>query len=117
MSEITTNAVQITQADGRDTQVRRWLLAGQTRLLILVRDASPLPPVRRNTSGDAENGRGLLLAETLSTRWGFFAGPVLTHSDWTPDTVLISADRAWLIDWACPALGASWTEHQKSDYR
>lgn len=28
-----------------------------------------------------------------------FAGAVLTHSDWTPDNVLISADRAWLIDW------------------
>ncbi len=29
-----------------------------------------------------------------------FAGPVLTHSDWTPDNVLISPGRAWLIDWA-----------------
>ena len=29
-----------------------------------------------------------------------FAGPVLTHSDWTPDNVLVSPDRAWLIDWA-----------------
>jgi hypothetical protein len=27
-----------------------------------------------------------------------FAGPVLTHSDWTPDNVLVSPDRAWLID-------------------
>jgi hypothetical protein len=53
--------------------VRLWLLADPTRLLILVWDASPLPPVRMNTSGDAENGRGLLLVETLSTRWGFFA--------------------------------------------
>ena len=37
-----------------------------------------------------------------------FAGPVLTHSDWTPDNVLISAHRAWLIDWAWPTLGAGW---------
>jgi hypothetical protein len=29
-----------------------------------------------------------------------FAGPVLTHSDWTPDNVLVSAHRAWLVDWA-----------------
>ncbi len=29
-----------------------------------------------------------------------FAGPALTHSDWTPDNVLISDHRAWLIDWA-----------------
>ena len=39
-----------------------------------------------------------------------FAGPVLTHSDWTPDNVLVSPDRAWLIDWAWPTLGAAWTD-------
>ena len=39
-----------------------------------------------------------------------FAGPVLTHSDWTPDNVLISPDRAWLIDWAWPTLAAAWTD-------
>jgi hypothetical protein len=39
-----------------------------------------------------------------------FAGPVLTHSDWTPGNVLISGHRAWLIDWAWPTLGAGWTD-------
>jgi hypothetical protein len=39
-----------------------------------------------------------------------FAGPVLTHSDWTPDNVLVSANRGWLIDWAWPTLGAAWTD-------
>jgi hypothetical protein len=39
-----------------------------------------------------------------------FASPVLTHSDWTPDNVLVSPDRAWLIDWAWPTLGAAWTD-------
>ena len=39
-----------------------------------------------------------------------FAGPVLTHSDWTPDNVLVSPARAWLIDWAWPTLGAAWTD-------
>jgi len=39
-----------------------------------------------------------------------FAGPVLTHSDWTPDNILVSPDRAWLIDWAWPTLGAAWTD-------
>jgi hypothetical protein len=39
-----------------------------------------------------------------------FAGPVLTHSDWTPDNVLVSEHRAWGIDWACPTLGAAWTD-------
>jgi thiamine kinase-like enzyme len=39
-----------------------------------------------------------------------FAGPVLTHSDWTPDNVLIAPGRAWLIDWAWPTLAAAWTD-------
>jgi len=39
-----------------------------------------------------------------------FAGPVLTHTDWAPDNVLIAPDRAWLIDWAWPTLGATWTD-------
>lgn len=39
-----------------------------------------------------------------------FAGPVLTHSDWTPDNVLISEHRAWLIDWAWPTLSAGWID-------
>ena len=39
-----------------------------------------------------------------------FAGQVLAHSDWTPDNVLISPGRAWLIDWAWPTLGAGWTD-------
>jgi hypothetical protein len=39
-----------------------------------------------------------------------FAGPVLTHSDWTPDNVLVSEHRVWLIDWAWPTLGVAWTD-------
>ena len=39
-----------------------------------------------------------------------FAGQVLAHSDWTPDNVLVSPGRAWLIDWAWPTLGAGWTD-------
>ena len=38
------------------------------------------------------------------------AGPVLAHSDWTPDNVLVSPHRVWLIDWAWPTLGAGWTD-------
>jgi hypothetical protein len=39
-----------------------------------------------------------------------FAGPVLTHSDWTPDNVLVSEHRTWLVDWAWPTLAAAWTD-------
>ena len=72
VSEIMTNAVQITQADTRTAPVRLWLLADPARLLILVWDASPLPPVRVSPDGDTENGRGLLLVDALSTRWDHY---------------------------------------------
>jgi anti-sigma regulatory factor (Ser/Thr protein kinase) len=72
VAEIMTNAIQITQADAQTAPVRLWLLAGRAQLLILVWDASPLPPVPVSTSGDEENGRGLLLVDTLSARWGHF---------------------------------------------
>jgi anti-sigma regulatory factor (Ser/Thr protein kinase) len=72
VAEIMTNAIQITEADGRAAPVRLWLLAGRAQLLILVWDASPLPPVPVSTSDDEENGRGLLLVEALSARWGHF---------------------------------------------
>jgi hypothetical protein len=60
VSEIVTNAIQVSRADAQTALVRFWLLADRARLLILVWDASPLPPVRMSTSDDAENGRGLL---------------------------------------------------------
>jgi anti-sigma regulatory factor (Ser/Thr protein kinase) len=71
VSEIVTNAIQIAQAEMDSAPVRLWLLADRARLLILVWDASPLPPVRVSSSGDAETGRGLLLVETISARWGW----------------------------------------------
>ena len=75
ISELVTNAVQISRADGQTTPVRLWVLADRTRVLILVWDSSPLPPVRMSTSEDDENGRGLLLVETLSTRWDWYFPP------------------------------------------
>ena len=75
VSEIVTNAIQVTQEDMDSAPVRLWLLADRARLLILVWDASPLPPVRVSTSANAENGRGLLLVETISARWGWHFPP------------------------------------------
>jgi len=75
VSEIVTNAIQVAQADVDSASVRLWLLADRARLLILVWDASPVPPVRVSSSTDVENGRGLLLVETISARWGWHLLP------------------------------------------
>ena len=50
VSEIVTNAIQVSQADDRTASVRLWLLADQAQVVILVWDASPLPPVRMSGS-------------------------------------------------------------------
>jgi anti-sigma regulatory factor (Ser/Thr protein kinase) len=80
VSEIVTNAVRASagldrpdhpQAGGASV-VRLWLVAGQTSVLVLVWDASPLQPQRQEPEAEAENGRGLLLVETLSAAWGSF---------------------------------------------
>jgi anti-sigma regulatory factor (Ser/Thr protein kinase) len=75
VSELVTNAVQISRADADAASVRLWLLADRMCVLILVWDASPLPPVRMSADGSDESGRGLLLVETLSARWAWYYPP------------------------------------------
>ncbi|MGI8452067.1 MAG: ATP-binding protein [Streptosporangiaceae bacterium] len=72
VSELLTNAVQASRAMRFPAPVRIWLLSDTQRVLILVWDASPQPPVRMESRGDAENGRGLLLVETFSTQWNWY---------------------------------------------
>jgi anti-sigma regulatory factor (Ser/Thr protein kinase) len=72
VSELVTNAVQASRAMQRITPVRLWLLTDKARVLILVWDASPRAPERVHVSGDAESGRGLLLVETISDKWGWY---------------------------------------------
>jgi anti-sigma regulatory factor (Ser/Thr protein kinase) len=75
ISELVTNAIQISCADGQTTPVRLWMLASRMQVLILVWDSSPQPPVRMSTGQDDENGRGLLLVEALSTQWDWYFPP------------------------------------------
>jgi anti-sigma regulatory factor (Ser/Thr protein kinase) len=72
VSELVTNAVQAARAATGVTPVRLWLLSDTVRVVILVWDASPEPPVRMSSGDDAENGRGLLLVEAISDQWGSY---------------------------------------------
>lgn len=72
VSELVTNAVQAARAATGATPVRLWLLSDAVRVVILVWDASPDPPVRMSSGDDAENGRGLLLVEAISDQWGSY---------------------------------------------
>jgi anti-sigma regulatory factor (Ser/Thr protein kinase) len=80
VSELVTNAVVAsTGLDGRpkyeDTSaglpvVHLRMSSDHVRLVIEVWDKSPQAPEARQPKPGAENGRGLLLVEALSERWG-----------------------------------------------
>jgi anti-sigma regulatory factor (Ser/Thr protein kinase) len=72
VSELVTNAIAESRSADHMSPVRLWLLADRTRVLILVWDASPQPPVPANTSQDAESGRGLLLVGAISQAWDWY---------------------------------------------
>jgi len=73
ISELMTNAVNAARAGGSIGPVRLWLLSDSSQLVIMVWDPSPLPPVRINTSEQAESGRGLRLVATLARQWDWYA--------------------------------------------
>ncbi len=75
VSELLTNALKATWSMEEAFAVRLWVLSDQTRVLILVWDANPQPPVRVNANEDAESGRGLLLVETISAQWDWYVSP------------------------------------------
>jgi len=72
VSELVTNAVQAARAATEAAPVRLWLLSDTVRVVILVWDASPEPPVRMSSGDDAETGRGLLLVDAISDQWGSY---------------------------------------------
>jgi hypothetical protein len=77
VSELVTNAMQVSRATAQDTPIRLWVASDTMQVVVLVWDASSLPPVLMDASEDAETGRGLLLVQALSTRWGWHFPPGL----------------------------------------
>jgi anti-sigma regulatory factor (Ser/Thr protein kinase) len=75
--EIATNAVQASPVAGQPGLVRLWLLSDGRRLLILVWDASPHPPVPagHDRGQFQDSGWGLMLVDSLSDHWSWYAAP------------------------------------------
>jgi anti-sigma regulatory factor (Ser/Thr protein kinase) len=73
VSELVTNAVRVSAQMPDRPPVRLQLRSDGTRLLVLVSDASPEPPVRKDAAPGEESGRGLVLVDELSDRWGWRA--------------------------------------------
>lgn len=72
VSELVTNALRVTQAMEQEAPIRLWMLSDKNQILIMVWDGHPRPPVRIEAADEAIGGRGLLLVETLSERWGWY---------------------------------------------
>jgi anti-sigma regulatory factor (Ser/Thr protein kinase) len=85
VSEIATNAIRASDPalrKGHRTRagparqprtIRLWLMSDRDRVMVQMWDADHRQPVRRHADRDAEAGRGLLLIEALSSRWGSYA--------------------------------------------
>jgi hypothetical protein len=71
VSELTTNALQAA-APIVGAAIGLWLASDCERAVILVWDPSLRPPTPANPGQDTENGRGLLLVQALSLRWGWY---------------------------------------------
>lgn len=71
VSELVTNAIQISRLAGQDAPVRLWLVSDRAQVVIFVWDASSLPPLPGDVGEDAESGRGLLIVQAVSARWGW----------------------------------------------
>jgi hypothetical protein len=72
LAELVSNGVRASRAMRRDA-VRIWLVSDLGQVVVFVWDASPRRlPVPAAPGVDAESGRGLLLVEALSQRWGYF---------------------------------------------
>ncbi len=72
VTELTSNSVTASRSLLRDSPVRLWLLSDGKRVLILVHDANPKPPVPATAGDEDENGRGLLLVEAMSDQWSWY---------------------------------------------
>src|SRR5260370_357165 len=77
VSELVTNAVKANRAMEHLLPVRFWLLSDNARIMIVVWDANPQPPMRVDPSDEAESGRGLVLVEALSKQWDWHVPPEL----------------------------------------
>jgi anti-sigma regulatory factor (Ser/Thr protein kinase) len=71
VSELVTNSVRISAQMPARPPVRLQMRSDGARLLVLVSDASPLPPIRKDAAPGEESGRGLVLVDELSDRWGW----------------------------------------------
>jgi anti-sigma regulatory factor (Ser/Thr protein kinase) len=77
VSELVANSVAAARAMPQIEPLRLWLLSDTRKVLVLVWDASPQAPALIEAGDYDETGRGLLVVQAFSERWGTYAVPQL----------------------------------------
>ncbi len=103
VSELMTNALRASTdtvagrpgygADGRQQPLGLRLASDRRQVLVEVWDGITAPPVPGQVSHDGETGRGLLMVEAVSSRWGYYY-PARQPPGTAPD------ERAAKVVWA-----------------
>jgi hypothetical protein len=103
VSELMTNALRACTdpvagrpgygADGRQLPLGLRLASDRQQVLVEVWDGATAPPVPGQISLDGETGRGLLMVEAVSSRWGYYF-PARQPRGTAPD------ERAAKVVWA-----------------
>jgi hypothetical protein len=71
VSELTTNAVKASR-DLFAPVIQLWLFSDRNCIVVNVLDGSNHTPKKQNVGLDAEDGRGLLVVESLCSEWGTY---------------------------------------------
>jgi hypothetical protein len=103
VSELMTNALRASEpgamgwpgAAGPDEQqvIGVRLASDGRQVLVEVWDSNPAPPVAGLVNPEGETGRGLLMVQRVSSRWGYYY--LASQPDLTPP-----GDRAVKVVWA-----------------
>jgi hypothetical protein len=109
VSELMTNALRACtdpvggrpgyDAEGRQLPLGLRLASDRRQVLVEIWDGNMAPPVPGQTSLDGETGRGLLMVEAVSSRWGYYY-PARQSRGTSPD------ERATKVVWALIVPGA-----------
>jgi len=108
VSELMTNALRACtdpagrpgyDAEGRQLPLGLRLASDRRQVLVEIWDGNMAPPVPGQTSLDGETGRGLLMVEAVSSRWGYYY-PDRQPRGTAPD------ERAAKVVWALIVPGA-----------
>lgn len=85
-SELVTNAVRHGRGETDDGVELAWQRQA-ARVICLVTDRSPLPPVLGCADQDAESGRGLQVVQALAAAWGWMMLSATSKAVWAALTI------------------------------